>query len=444
MVKSPTVRVVLCLAITYNWHVKQLDVSNAFLHGYLDEEVYMSQPQGFLHPNYFFHYVCRLKKSLYGLKQAPRAWFYRFSSFLLKCGFKKCVSDSMFVKSTGSDILVLLLYVDDILLTGSSSVLISEIITSLKKEFAVKELGDLAYFLGIEDVRHSDSIVLTQTKYTLELLEKANLLDCKSCDTQVVKASKLSIHDGVKLDNPCHYRTLVGALQYLTVTRPDICFAVNYVSQFMHSPSDLHLQLVKRILRYLKETVDLGINLNKCDVTSLKAYTNSDWAGCLDTRRSTSGFAIFLGSNLVSWSSKKKPTISKSSAEAEYKCLSVASAELQWFSYLLNDLHVVVYSVLLLCDNTSALALATNPVFHARTKHIEIQYHTVRELVEEGFLKLQHISSEDQLADLFTKGLCFPAFSRLLSQLLGTPLSASVASSTSVTSSAVQLTEISS
>ncbi|XP_026400525.1 uncharacterized protein LOC113296434 [Papaver somniferum] len=333
----------------------------------------MSQPQGFLHPDYPSQYVCRLKKSLYGLKQAPRAWFYRFSSFLLKCGFKKCVSDnSMFVKSTGSDILVLLLYVDYILLTGSSSVLISEIITSLKKEFAMKELGDLAYFLGIEIVIHSDFIVLTQKKYTLELLEKANLLDCKACDTPVVKASRLSIHDGVKLDNPFHFITLVGALQYLTVTRPDICFAVNYVSQFMHSPSDLHLQLVKRILRYLKGTVGLGITLNKCDVTILKAYTDSDWAGCPDTRRSISGFAIFLGSNLVSWSSKKQPTISKSSAEAKYKCLSVASAELQWLSYLLNDLHVVVKSVLLLCDNTSALALATNPVFHARTKHIEI------------------------------------------------------------------------
>ncbi|XP_026411068.1 uncharacterized protein LOC113306334 [Papaver somniferum] len=157
----------------------------------------------------------------------------------------------------------------------------------------MKELGDLAYFLGIEDVRHSDSIVLTQKKYTLELLEKANLLDCKACDTPVVKASRLSIHDGVKLGNPCHYRILVGVLQYLTVTRPDICFALNYISQFMHSPSDLHLQLVKRILRYLKGTVGLGITLNKCDVTSLKAYTDSDWAGCPDTRRSTSGFAIF-------------------------------------------------------------------------------------------------------------------------------------------------------
>ncbi|XP_026409017.1 uncharacterized protein LOC113304174 [Papaver somniferum] len=214
------------------------------------------------------------------------------------------------------------------------------------------------------------------------------MLDCKPCDTPVVKSSRLSIHDGIKLDDPAAYRTLVGGLKYLTVTRPDICFAVNYVSQFMHSPSDMHLQLVKRSLRYLKGTIGLGISLRKCDLSSLKAYADSDCAGCPDTRRSTSGFAVFLGSNLVSWSSKKQPTVSKSSAEDEYKCLFVVDAELKWFSYLLADLQIVVKSALLSRDNTSALALASNPVFHAMTKHIEIQYHTIREFVKDSFLQL--------------------------------------------------------
>ncbi|XP_026426173.1 uncharacterized protein LOC113322319 [Papaver somniferum] len=373
VVKCTTVRVVLCMAITYNWQIRQLDVSNAFLHGFLDKDIYMSQPQGFINPYYPSNY--------------------------------KSVSDnSMFVCTSKDGMLVLLLYVDDILLTGSSSILMNDLIISLRKEFAMKELEELGYFLGLEAVRNPTSITLTQNKYTLELLDKAKLLDSKPCDTPVVKGARLSIHDGVKLDNVTDYRAIVGGLQYLTMKRPDICFVVNYVSQFMHFPSDLHLQLVKRILRYLKGTIGLGITLTKGSLCALKAFTDSDWDGCPDTRRSTSGFAVFLGPNLVSWSSKKQPTISKSSAEAEYKCLSVASAELKWISYILADLHVKLDSpALLLCENISALA--TNPVFQARTKHIEIQYHTVRELVDEGFLELHHITSENQIAYLFIKGL---------------------------------------
>ncbi|XP_026377896.1 uncharacterized protein LOC113272240 [Papaver somniferum] len=324
----------------------------------------------------------------------------------------------MFVFHHDKDIVILLLYVDDILLTGSSPSLLDSFITSLKTEFAMKELGNLGFFLGIEVVRNSDTIVLTQKKYTLELLDKAKMFDCKPCDTLVVKASRASIHDGTSLAYVSEYRSIVGALHYLTVTRPDICFGVNYVSQFMHAPTDIHLQLVKRILRYLKGTIGLGITLRKGDLQNLRAYTDSDWAGCPDTRRSTSGYAVFLGSNLISWSSKKHPTVSKSSAEAEYKCLSVASAELKWLSSLLTELHIPLQcSAKLYCDNTSALALASNPIFHARTKHIKLQYHSFRELVEDGFIQLHHVASEDQLADLFTKGLCHPTFSRLLLQL---------------------------
>ncbi|XP_026383418.1 uncharacterized protein LOC113278911 [Papaver somniferum] len=248
-----------------------------------------------------------------------------------------------------------------------------------KKEFATKELGDLVYFLGTEAVRNSDSIILTQKKCTLELLSKANMVDSKPCDTPVIKGARVSIHDGTKLQNASEYRSIVGSLHYLTIIRPGICFPMNYVSQLMHSPTDVHLQLVKRILRYSKGTIGLGITLRKDNLHTLKAYTDSEWASCPDTRRSTSGYKVFLGSNLVSWSSKKQPTVSKSSAKAEYKCLFVASAELKCLVDLLSELHIFVLTpTILLCDNTSALSLASNLVFHARTKHIEIQYHTVR------------------------------------------------------------------
>ncbi|XP_026417568.1 uncharacterized protein LOC113313058 [Papaver somniferum] len=191
----------------------------------------------------------------------------------------------------------------------------------------MKDLGDLGYFLGIEVVRDSDYILLTQKKYTLELLAKANMLDSKPCDTPVVKGKRVAIHDGNKLEDASEYKTIVGSLQYLTTTRPDICYGVNYVSQFMHSVAYVHMKLVNRILRYLKGTLGLGITLRRDSLQELKAYTDSDWAGCPDTRRSTSGYVIFLRTNLISWSSKKQPTVSKSSAEAEYKCLFVASAE---------------------------------------------------------------------------------------------------------------------
>ncbi|XP_026422988.1 uncharacterized protein LOC113318892 [Papaver somniferum] len=296
----------------------------------------------------------------------------------------------------------------------------TSLIQALSTEFAMNQLGDLSFFLGIEAVRTDNYILLTQKKYTSELFAKSNMLDCKPCNTPIVKESMASIYDGNLLTDAAAYRKLVGTLKYLTFTRPDIAFGVNYVSQFMHAPTDLHMLLVKRILRYLKGRIGVGLTLCKGDISCLRAYTDSDWAGCPDTRRSTSGYAIFLGDSLISLSSKKQPTISRSSAEAEYECLSVTTSELEWLSNLLKELHInVSYPIQLFYDNTSAIFLASNLVFHVRAKHIEVQYHVVRDLVSAGFLKISHVASENQLADIFTKGLCSPTFVHLLHQLLG-------------------------
>ncbi|XP_026378128.1 uncharacterized protein LOC113272520 [Papaver somniferum] len=290
----------------------------------------MSQPQGFIDPDYP-DYVRKLKKSLYGLKQAPRAWFDRFKNFPVQFGFVRSICDySMFIYTSNSSMIVLLLYVDDIILTGNDDTLMHKLVSSLSTEFSMKQLGDLSYFFGIEVTRTVNSMVLTQKKYVLKLLTKANMLDYKPSNTPVVKKSRASIHDGVLLDNAAEYRTLVGSLQYLTMTRPDITYEVNYVSQFMHAPTDIQFLLVKRIVRYLKGTIRLGITLRKCDNSLVTAFTDSDWAGFPDTRRSTSGYAVFICKYLISWSSKKQPTVSRSSAEAEYKCLSVTASELEW------------------------------------------------------------------------------------------------------------------
>ncbi|XP_026454383.1 uncharacterized protein LOC113355681 [Papaver somniferum] len=394
----------------------------------------MKQPPGFVSEE-FPHKVFHLKKSLYGLKQAPMAWFQKFSSALISYGFLRTVSDfSMFVYHKGSDMMILLLYVDDIILTGSSTILLDHLVQYLSSVFAMKQLRDLHYFLGIEAVRTSTEIMLTQKKYTVELLEKANMTECHPCTTPVAKGTIISIHEGTLLIDATHYRNIVGMLQYLCLTRPDICFWVNYVSQFMHAPTDVHMLLVKRILRYLKGIIGYGISLRKGDIAQLTAYSDSDWGNCPETARFIGGYAIFWGNSLISWYSKKQPTVSRSTTEAEYKILSVATAELEWLSSLFSEMHFSqTLPISLYCDNTSAIYLLDNPVSHYRTKHIKIHYHAVRELIESGFIKVQHITSEKKLTYLFTKGLCAPVFSLLLQQLLGSSLDVAIHSDASTT-----------
>lgn len=231
------------------------------------------------------------------------------------------------------------------------------------------------------------------------------------CPSPMVTHLSLSLHDGDPMDNPALYRMIVGALQYATITRPDLAFAVNKVSQFMHSPTTSHWAAVKRILRYINGTLTHGICIKPSTSLTLHAYSDADWAGCPDDRRSTSGFAIFLGPNLISWSAKKQATVSRSSTEAEYRALSLASAELIWMQYLLRELHITCSSPpILLCDNMGATFLAANPMFHARTKHVEIDYHFIRERVQSKELVINFVSSKDQIADVFTKPVTTPRF----------------------------------
>lgn len=275
----------------------------------------------------------------------------------------------------------------------------------------MSDLGELHHFLGINVTPNSSGLFLCQQQYTLEILDRADMLHCKPVSTPVDTSSKLSIHDGKPLSNPTYYRSLAGALQYLTLTRPDIYYAIQQVCLFMHEPRGIHMQLVKRILRYLQGTSQYGIQLYKSPSHELIAYTDADWAGCPDTRKSTSGFCVFLGNNIISWSSKRQPTVSRSSAEAEYRGVANCVAESCWLRQLLHDLKspptraTVVY-----CDNISATYLASNPVQHQRTKHIEIDLHFVRDRVALDEARVLHVPSSSQFADLFTKGLSSQVF----------------------------------
>jgi len=418
VVKPATVRTVLSLALSHQWPMHQLDVKNAFLHSNLSETVYCVQPSGFEDPTHP-DFVCQLNKSLYGLKQAPRAWYSRFATFLLSLGFVEAKSDtSLFIYRRGSDIAYLLLYVDDIVLTASSPGLLRRIISALQQEFSMKDLGKLHHFLGMHVQQCGDGLFLSQRQYMLDILDRAGMAECKPCSTPVDTNPKVAAADGPPVADATDYRSLAGALQYLTFTRPDIAYAVQQVCLHMHDPREPHLAALKRILRYVRGTLHLGLLLRPSPATDLVVYTDADWAGCPDTRKSTSGYAVFLGDNLVSWSSKRQNTVSRSSAEAEYRAVANGVAEASWLRQLLLELHAPLQqATLVYCDNISVVYMSSNPVQHQRTKQIKIDLHFVREKVAAGHVHVLHVPTSSQYADIFTKGLPSSVFTEFRSSL---------------------------
>ncbi|XP_019108082.1 uncharacterized mitochondrial protein AtMg00810-like [Beta vulgaris subsp. vulgaris] len=349
VVRPNTIRTVLSLAVSRRWSIHQLDVKNAFLHDNLQETVYMFQPPGFQDYTKPKH-VCLLQKSLYGLKQAPRAWYQRFATYILSIGFVSSKCDpSLFIYRNGQNMAYLLLYVDDIILATSSDDLRTRIIALLRAEFAMTYLGPLSYFLGISVKHTSQHMFLSQTKYAEEILARAHMSSCNPCATPVDTKAKLSASNGPPMQDPTLYRQLASALQYLTFTRPDITYAVQQVCLFMHDPREPHYHALKRILRYLKGTLEYGMHYTCTPASELLSYTDADWGGCPDSRRSTSGYCAFLGDNLISWSSKRQATLSRSSVEAEYRGVANVVAESCWLRNLLLELHCdnVVYCRLL-------------------------------------------------------------------------------------------------
>ncbi|KAF5464732.1 hypothetical protein F2P56_014786 [Juglans regia] len=328
VIKPTSIRLVLSIVVSSSWRIQQLDVQNAFLHDTLDEQVFMSQPLGFVHPQ-FLNYVCKLNRALYGLKQAPRAWYVCLSSWLLELSFSVSKSDaSLFIYRHQSVTIYFLVYADDVILTGSDLSVLAQLEEILQSDFPLKNLGDLHYFLGLECHRNPTGLVLSQRKYILD--KKTNMSNCKSVRSPMSPSTKLSAFDSTSMDDPSLYRSIVGSLQYLLFTRPDLAFSVNRVCQFMHALCLSHWQAVKRILRYLKHTMDYGLAITSSPTPVLAAFSDANWAGCPDDRKSTGGYCVFDGKNLVCWSSKKQSTIARSSTEAEYKALAHATCELLW------------------------------------------------------------------------------------------------------------------
>lgn len=405
VIKHATIRLVLGVAVSRDWPLRQLDVNNAFLQGNLTEEVYMSQPPGFVdkdNPGF----VCRLKKAIYGLKQAPRAWYTELKTFLLSVRFKYSLSDtSLFILKSEKQFVYILIYVDDILVTGSCPKLVDRIIETLARRFSLKDLGHLSYFLGLKAHRTKAGLRLTQQRYTTDLLIRTQMEHAKPVATPMSSTDSLT-QRGDPMPEPTLYRATVGSLQYLALTRPDISFAVNRLSQFMQKPTTAHWEAAKRVLRYLAGTVTHGIFFSSSTPLTLHAYSDADWGGDRDDYTSTGAYIVYLGKQPISWSSRKQKGVARSSTESEYRSVAVTAAELRWIISLAGELGISLTGTpTIFCDNIGATHLSANPVFHSRMKHIALDYHFVRELVQAGILRVSHISSADQLADALTKPL---------------------------------------
>lgn len=428
MAKMVTVRSVLAVAAQHSWHIYQMDVFNAFLQGDLLENVYMHLPPGF-GSQHGHGKVCKLQKSLYGLKQASRQWNLKLTHALQALGFVQSHFDySLFTLGSGSDLVVVFVYVDDFLVTDPNPTALHTTRSNLQQTFKIKDLGELRFFLGIEFARNASGILMNQRKYALELLAASGQGGVKPVSTPMDFNQRLTSHEfdevtGSSSTDPLledveSYQRLVGRLLYLTMTRPDIAYIIQVLSQFMHKPKQSHMTAALRVIKYIKNAPGLGLFMSSEKSQQLVAYCDSDWAACLQTKKSVTGYMVKYGQSLISWKSKKQETISRSLAEAEFRSMASTVAELSWLTGLFKELEVlVVQPVDLYCDSKAAIQIAVNPIFHERTKHIDIDCHFVREKLQEGLIRTHHINTKEQPADVFTKGLGKAQHHHLLSKL---------------------------
>ncbi|KAG8481655.1 hypothetical protein CXB51_026498 [Gossypium anomalum] len=391
VVKPATIRTILSVAVTKGWHLPQVDVNNAFLNGDLTDDVFMQQPPSYeqFGPN-GERLVCRLTKALYGLRQAPRAWFDKLKQFLIFARFTVSKSDaSLFVRSSSDHIIYVLVYMDDIVITGSSVDKINCFVQMLHNQFALKDMGELHYFLRIEVSQSSSgSLHLCQRKYIRELLARSSMTNAKSVHTLMITYSLLSKDEGEPLADPTDYRSIVGALQYIILTRPDIAYAVN-----------------------------------RSDRLSLVRYTGANWGLDFDDRRSTTGYFVYYGDNPISWCSKKQQVVSRSTAEAEYRSLAATTSDVTWLVSLLTELKLSSVDLSTVwCDNSSVVAVTANPVLHSKFKHVELDLFFVREKVASGELVVGEVPVCDQVEDILTKPLSASMFTQFCHLLRVLPL----------------------
>ncbi|GKC85860.1 retrovirus-related pol polyprotein from transposon TNT 1-94 [Tanacetum coccineum] len=382
-----------------------MDVNSAFLNGFINEEVYVAQPPGFIDfakPNY----VYRLKKALYGLKQDPKAWYDRLKAFLIKHDYSMgMVDNTLFTKKKDSNLIIVQIYVDDIIFRSTCQEMCDDFAKIMHDEFEMSMMGELNFFLGLQIKQLDDGIFFNQSKYIKEMLKKFGLEDSKPIKTPMSTETKLTRdEEGESVDNT-KYRGMIGSLLYLTASRPDIMFSVCLCARFQEDPKTSHLEAVKRIFRYIKGTTHLGLWYPKGSGIETIVYADSDHAGDYVDRKSTSGVCTFMGCCLTSWFSKKQTALAISTTEAEYVSAGKACQQALWMKQALVDYGVRLDDIPIMCDNKGAIDLSKNPVQHSRTKHIEIRHHFLRDNIQKGNISIEKVSSEDNIADILTKPL---------------------------------------
>jgi hypothetical protein len=361
------------------------------------------------------HLVCKLKKSLYGLKQSPRLWYQKFDAFMKTQGYTRSNEDACLYTKTCSDgsFITLILYVDDMLIVGKNKGELSSLKKNLGQNFDMKDLGDAKHILGMRITRDRSKrcIYLSQAEYISKVLKRFNMESAKPLSTPLPTYVKLSTCDCPTSDedkefmSKVPYQSAVGSLMYAMVaTRPDIAFAVGAVSRFMSNPGKKHWDAVKLILRYLSGTKDKCLCLGKGDAYII-GYTDSDYAGCADSRKSTSGYIFQIMGGVIAWRSRLQDCVALSTTEAEYVAASEACKEAVWLSRLASDMGIPQHVPKLFCDSQSAIALAKNPVYHAKTKHIGVRYHFIRECIANSCISLEKVVSRENAADALTKAL---------------------------------------
>lgn len=410
VVRYTTVRYLMGLAVKFNLEIEQMDAVTAFLQGELSEEIYMEQPQGFNSNNQ----VCRLRKSLYGLKQASRVWNEKLDKALKRFGLTQSNVDScLYYHIEGDRIFIVAIYVDDLLILHNDLKRRDNFKKNLMNTFKMKDIGNAEYVLGIKITRDREKgkIWLDQKLYIENLLEKYNMTECNPVSTPTDPNQKLLKNDSKVISEDMAnvpYQQAVGSLLYAAqVTRPDIAYAVNYCSRFSRNPDKSHWTAVKRIMRYLKGTLDFKIEFNRHENSTICGFTDSDWAGDLNDRRSTCGYIFTMCGGPISWNSKKQQTVALSTTEAEYMGVTHAAQEGMWLKKLNNQLFKDKNAINIKCDNKSAINLCSNKAYHPRTKHIDIKHYFIQEKVNDGIIKLEYISTKQMLADFLTKGLTF-------------------------------------
>ena len=416
VVHKTSLRALLSYGLSRNMVIHQMDVVTAFLNGELSEDIYMSQPEGFISPG---NLVCKLKRSLYGLKQSPRCWNTVLDTYLKSLGFHQSSADScVYVRNHDNEQTLLAVYVDDIVLLSDSEKSMHDIKSALNQRFKMKDLGQLQYVLGISVTTRDDSLKLSQPQYVSQMLSKYGMTNCNPCSTPMATDVKLVKNDGSKAADKALYQSIVGSLLYLsTATRPDISYVVGVLSQFTSAPTQTHLTAAKRVLRFLKHTPELGIIYSKSESSSPVGYSDSSWADG-EARHSTSGVVFMYGDGPVLWLSKRQSVVALSTAEAEYIASFDATREAAWLRQLYHDITNSDCSPLTLyIDNQSAICIANNTISSRRSRHMDVRYHYVREEVQNNHIQTVHCPTEQMIADILTKPLPRYRFDQLQAML---------------------------